>query len=334
VACPAGDCGTCRCPTTSATGAPRTATSLTRRGAACWRAARGGASLRALDYGSPEGFGPLREAIAGYASRARGVRCGPDDVVVVNGSQQALDLAARVLVDPGDAVVLEEPHYAGARRVFEAAGARLRSVAVDADGLRVEQLPRAARLAYVTPSHQFPTGAVLPVSRRLARGSSRGRSDDRAPVPQDREQAIGIVAGHDASRAVVDQADRVRAIGRELHDVGLAHRIRPVRAGAVRREAREDDDAPAQTGTGTAPALPRGNAIRGRSSSAGACRAGADPGRPTAAVRFRGVGQRDPAGQVLLRLDERVSVVLVPREVGGRLRLLVDGGRDRERGSR
>jgi len=126
------------------------------------------ASLRALDYGSPEGFAPLREAIAGYASRARGVRCGPDDVVVVNGSQQALDLTARVLIDPGDAVVLEEPHYAGARRVFEAVGARLRSVAVDADGLRVEELPRAARLAYVTPSHQFPTGAVLPVPRRLA----------------------------------------------------------------------------------------------------------------------------------------------------------------------
>jgi GntR family transcriptional regulator/MocR family aminotransferase len=126
------------------------------------------ASVRALDYGPTEGLDRLREAIAGYAARARAVRCEPDDMLIVNGSQQALDLAARVLVDPGATVVLEEPHYAGARRVFEAAGARLRSVPVDVDGLRVEELPRAARLAYVTPSHQFPTGAVLPAPRRLA----------------------------------------------------------------------------------------------------------------------------------------------------------------------
>jgi len=126
------------------------------------------ASQESLDYGVPEGLASLRAAIADYASRTRAVRCGPDDVVIVNGSQQGLDLAARVLVDPGDVVVLEEPHYAGARRVFEAAGARVRAVAVDGDGLRVAELPRMARLAYVTPSHQFPTGAVLPAPRRLA----------------------------------------------------------------------------------------------------------------------------------------------------------------------
>jgi GntR family transcriptional regulator/MocR family aminotransferase len=126
------------------------------------------ASWESLDYGAPEGLASLREAIADYGSRARAIRCSPDDVVIVNGSQQGLDLAARVLVDPGDVIVLEEPHYAGARRVFEAVGARVRAVPVDGDGLRVEELPRAARLAYVTPSHQFPTGAVLPAPRRLA----------------------------------------------------------------------------------------------------------------------------------------------------------------------
>src|SRR5262245_8416047 len=126
------------------------------------------ASVQALDYGQPEGLVALRDAVADHASRTRAVRCTAEDVVIVNGSQQALDLATRVLVEPGEAVVLEEPHYAGARRVLEALGARLRSVPVDADGLCVERLPRAARLAYVTPSHQFPTGAVLPVSRRLA----------------------------------------------------------------------------------------------------------------------------------------------------------------------
>ena len=126
------------------------------------------APVGALDYGPPEGLPALREAIAAYASRARGVRCSAEDVMIVNGSQQGLDLAARVLVDPGLPVVLEEPQYAGARRVFEAVGARVRSVPVDADGIRVDLLPRRARLAYVTPSHQFPTGAVLPVPRRLA----------------------------------------------------------------------------------------------------------------------------------------------------------------------
>jgi GntR family transcriptional regulator / MocR family aminotransferase len=126
------------------------------------------ASEESLDYGVPEGLASLRAAIADYASRTRAVRCAPDDVVIVNGSQQGLDLAARVLVDPGDTVVLEEPHYAGARRVFEAAGARVCAVPVDGDGLRVAELPRTARLAYVTPSHQFPTGAVLPAPRRLA----------------------------------------------------------------------------------------------------------------------------------------------------------------------
>ena len=129
------------------------------------------ASLRSLRYGPPEGYGPLREAIADYLRRSRAVVCDPDQIVVVNGSQQALDLAARVLLDPGDRVVLEEPHYLGARQVFLAAGAELLSGPVDNEGLNVKALPSAgadARLAYVTPSHQFPTGAIMSLARRLA----------------------------------------------------------------------------------------------------------------------------------------------------------------------
>jgi GntR family transcriptional regulator/MocR family aminotransferase len=128
------------------------------------------ASLAALRYGPPEGYGPLREAIAGYLRRSRAVACRPEQVIVVGGSQQALDLTARVLVDPGDTVVLEEPHYQGARKVFQAAGARLVPVAVDGDGLDASALPAeaaGARLAYVTPSHQFPTGATMTLARRL-----------------------------------------------------------------------------------------------------------------------------------------------------------------------
>ena len=127
-------------------------------------------SLGSLHYGPPEGYGPLRQAIADYLRRARGVVCDAQQVIVVNGSQQALDLTARVLLETGDGVVIEEPHYQGARQVFLAAGARLLTVPVDAEGLQVAALPDATagvRLAYVTPSHQFPSGAIMSLARRL-----------------------------------------------------------------------------------------------------------------------------------------------------------------------
>ena len=126
-------------------------------------------SLRSLGYGRTLGLPALRDAIAGYLARARGVTTTPDQIVVVNGSQQALDLLARLLIDAGDQVVCEEPGYQGARQVFQAAGAEVRPIGVDARGLRVADLPndRRTRLAYVTPSHQFPLGGVLSLERRL-----------------------------------------------------------------------------------------------------------------------------------------------------------------------
>jgi GntR family transcriptional regulator/MocR family aminotransferase len=128
-------------------------------------------SLGAMAYGPTEGHAPLRQALASYLRRARGVVCDPDQIIIVNGSQQALDLTARVLLDPGDRVVIEDPQYQGARRVFAAAGAVAMPVPVDADGLDAARIPpgsAAARLAYVTPSHQFPTGVVMSLARRLA----------------------------------------------------------------------------------------------------------------------------------------------------------------------
>ena len=126
----------------------------------------------AFDYGDPAGTMPLREAIARYVGRARGVRCTWEEVMIVSGVAQALDLVARLFVDPGDAVVLEDPHYLGARRTFQAAGGVLHAVPVDAEGLNTGLLPKAAvpkaKLAYVTPSHQFPTGAVMSLRRRQA----------------------------------------------------------------------------------------------------------------------------------------------------------------------
>lgn len=129
-----------------------------------------GARLRDLEYGPPQGRIELREAIAGRLRRLRGIDAGPDRIVIVNGTQQALDLICRVLLDPGDRVLIEEPHYTGARSSFVAAGAELVPAKVDDSGIQVPKLVanrRADRLAYVTPSHQFPTGVVMPVARRL-----------------------------------------------------------------------------------------------------------------------------------------------------------------------
>jgi GntR family transcriptional regulator / MocR family aminotransferase len=124
-----------------------------------------------LDYGDIAGFGPLREAVATYASASRGVRCDAGQVLIVSGSQQALDLAARVLLDPGDAALVENPGYHGARGALTAAQVRLVPVAVDAEGMNVEAgiaECAEARLIQVSPSHQFPLGVTMSLSRRLA----------------------------------------------------------------------------------------------------------------------------------------------------------------------
>jgi GntR family transcriptional regulator/MocR family aminotransferase len=133
-----------------------------------WRKAVTTALLRSqqrLRYGDPCGSPDLRTALQGYLWRARGLRCEPDQIVVVNGSQQGIDLCARLLLDPGDRVVMEDPGYNLARQAFSAAGADVIPVAVDREGMRTGELP-AARLAYTTPSHQFPLGSVMSAGRR------------------------------------------------------------------------------------------------------------------------------------------------------------------------
>lgn len=120
-------------------------------------------------YGSAAGFEPLRAAIADYLARLRGVQCRPDDVVIVNGAQQALDIIARLLLNKGDEVYVETPGYTDAFAVFQAHGARLRALTVDNEGFPAEQIPQnsRARLAFVTPANQFPRGGAMPVERRL-----------------------------------------------------------------------------------------------------------------------------------------------------------------------
>jgi GntR family transcriptional regulator/MocR family aminotransferase len=115
----------------------------------------------------PQGYESLRHEIASYVARFRAVACTPDQVIVVNGSQQALDLSARLLFDAGDEVAIENPGYLGTRRVFLAYGAKLRPVAVDAEGMMCRELGKKARAVYVTPSHQFPRGVAMSLQRRF-----------------------------------------------------------------------------------------------------------------------------------------------------------------------
>lgn len=128
------------------------------------------ASREIAIHSDPAGYARLREAIASYVGVARAVRCQPEQVIIINGSQQAIDLAARVLADPGDSAVIEDPGYLGARSALQAAGIDLLPVQVGSDGLCVERLRekhQKAKLVYVTPSHQFPLGVVLSLPKRL-----------------------------------------------------------------------------------------------------------------------------------------------------------------------
>jgi GntR family transcriptional regulator/MocR family aminotransferase len=124
-----------------------------------------------LGYGDHAGYRPLREALAAYVTSVRAARCTPDQVIITSGTQQALNLAAQVLLDPGDAVWIEDPSYLGARAAMQAAGARLVPVPVDSEGLDVTagcaHCPRA-RLVLLTPSRQYPLGMVMSLQRRRA----------------------------------------------------------------------------------------------------------------------------------------------------------------------
>lgn len=120
-----------------------------------------------LAYDDPCGALRLRTALQGYLWRSRSVRCEVDQIVVVNGSQQGLDICARLLLDAGDRFVMEDPGYQMARHTFAATGAVAVPVTVDAEGLQTGRLDGiTARLAYVTPSHQYPLGGVMPIGRR------------------------------------------------------------------------------------------------------------------------------------------------------------------------
>lgn len=133
----------------------------------CWRDSHDEIVNRTWPTGHPS----LRKAIAAYTQASRGLQCTEDQVLIVNGTQQAISLAAQVLLDPGDPVWMEDPGYDCARVIFTAAGAKIHPMDVDSEGLDVQAGVSScpyARLAFVTPSHQFPLGITMTLPRRLA----------------------------------------------------------------------------------------------------------------------------------------------------------------------
>lgn len=133
--------------------------------AAFWRKP----DLQQLCYGDPAGDARLRGLIAAYLRSSRGMQCTAEQIVITSGAQQAISLCAQLLVEPGDEVAIENPGYRAAGHAFAVAGGQLHGVTVDSEGIDCAALNRlgGCRLAYVTPSHQYPTGVVMSLARRL-----------------------------------------------------------------------------------------------------------------------------------------------------------------------
>lgn len=173
------------------------------------------ASVRMLAYGDPQGYLPLREAIAAHLTASRGARCDASRIMIVNGSQNGIALCAQVLLDPGQTVWLEDPGYFGARVSLELHGAKIAHVPVDLDGIDVAagiRLAPDARMAYVTPSHQNPTGVTMSLHRRMALlqwAQNAGAwivEDDNASEYRYRGRPLAALQG-------IDPSDRVIYIG-------------------------------------------------------------------------------------------------------------------------
>jgi GntR family transcriptional regulator/MocR family aminotransferase len=119
-------------------------------------------------YEHPAGRRDLRAAIVRHVGISRGIEASPDDIVITNGTQQALDLLARVLLAPGDGIGVESPGYEPPKQLFKTLGVRVIGVPVDREGLVVDALPQGVRAVYVTPSHQYPLSVTLTLPRRQA----------------------------------------------------------------------------------------------------------------------------------------------------------------------
>ncbi|MFI7062545.1 PLP-dependent aminotransferase family protein [Kribbella sp. NPDC050124] len=157
-----------------------------------------------VHYADPAGSDRLRTALTRHLVVSRGVHLAPEQLVITTGAQQAFDIAARVLLEPGDTVAVEDPGYLPSYRGFLAHGARVVGVPVDSEGLVVDQLPVGTRLVYVTPSHQFPLGMPMSEGRRTA--------------------LLAWAARHDAAIVEDDYDSEFRFSGRPLTPLQAADR--------------------------------------------------------------------------------------------------------------
>jgi GntR family transcriptional regulator/MocR family aminotransferase len=168
-----------------------------------------------LAYADTFGYAPLREAIAAHVRASRAVRCDASQVILTNGAQQAMHLIAHALLEPGDTVWFEDPGYRGARTALFSAGIDLAPVPIDAEGLRVDEgLRRApgARAAYVTPSHQYPLGVTMSLSRRLEL-LAWARERQAWIIEDDYDSEYRYTGRPLASLQGLDTADRVIYVG-------------------------------------------------------------------------------------------------------------------------
>ena len=166
-------------------------------------------------YGASAGLLELRRAIAAHVAGSRAVACSPDQVIVMSSAQQAIDMVARVLIDPGEAAWIEDPCYPPAAWLLRAAGAQLTPVPVDADGLDVDvarTLQPAARLAYVTPSHQYPGGGMMSLPRRRAL-LAWAATNDAWILEDDYDGDLRYAGRPLASLQALDAAGRVIYVG-------------------------------------------------------------------------------------------------------------------------
>lgn len=177
------------------------------------RALRSRVGRMRLDYGDPRGEPRLRSALAAMLRTTRAIPAGTDNIMITRGSQMGIDLVARLLVRPGDVVAVEALGYHAAWRAFEAAGAQIAPVDVDADGLVVDALPSASpRLVYVTPHHQYPTTVLLSQGRRMAL-LERARRERFAILEDDYDHELHFDGRPVAPLAATDPGGNVIYVG-------------------------------------------------------------------------------------------------------------------------
>jgi len=179
------------------------------------RRMRGASAQLLTGWSDGRGYPPLCAALASYLGSVRGVHCSPEQIVIVSGVQQALDLLARFLIKPGDRVWMEDPGYFGAFDAFSGAGASLVPVPVDDDGLKVSdgrKLAAYARVAYLTPTHQFPLGVVMSHERRLE-ALAWAQSADAYLLEDDYDSELRFASPAVATLQSLDSRGRVILVG-------------------------------------------------------------------------------------------------------------------------